>query len=396
MSGSIGNIFTNLSSALHLHGEALTRLQEQAATGSRINRPSDDPSTAFRVLGLESQKRLLENYMDNITNTISTLEISSNIVNDMTSIIVEKKVSLTQIIGGIYDENGRERLAGEIDDALEQMVLLANTRHTGQYLFGGNDTSSAPYVVQRTDGLITSVTYQGSSENRDIEIADGMEAGAFCVGDDIFRSDNRGTPVFTGDTGAAAGTGTSSVKGYVWLTVTDNNPSDGTYELSIDDGLTSVNADGTANQAITDSRTGEVLYVDTTGINSTGVDMVRVPGTCDIFNIFISVRDILKNERGLSDTQLTELINNSIEPLEEVRSLLVEKGISINARIGFLDDIKDTLENTKFSTIDEATILQEADITQLAIDISRREMLYQMSLSVAGRLMSMSLLDFIQ
>ena len=50
----------------------------------------------------------------------------------------------------------------------------------------------------------------------------------------------------------------------------------------------------------------------------------------------------------------------------------------------------------QFDTKDETTRLQEADIAQISIDLSRREVLYQMSLSVAGKLMSTSLLDFIR
>ena len=53
-------------------------------------------------------------------------------------------------------------------------------------------------------------------------------------------------------------------------------------------------------------------------------------------------------------------------------------------------------ENMQFNTKDETTRLQEADIAQISIDLSRREVLYQMSLSVAGKLMSTSLLDFIR
>ena len=45
---------------------------------------------------------------------------------------------------------------------------------------------------------------------------------------------------------------------------------------------------------------------------------------------------------------------------------------------------------------DEATRLMEADITQIAVDLSQREVLYQMSLSVAGKLMSTTLLDFLR
>jgi len=394
MSGTLNGIYSDLSFALRLHMEALSRLQEQASTGSRINRASDDPSAAYRVLGLNSQQRSLAAYMDNIAQAMSTLEISLTVIDDMTSALADAKVTLAQIMSGVYDEEGRERTAEAIDSTLEQMVSLANTRHLNEYLFGGGDTGSAPYAVTRTDGKITSVTYQGSSENRQIQVAAGVQSSAFYIGDELFRSDSRSEPVFIGDTGAKSGTGTSSVTGDVWLTVTG---SAGNYDLSIDDGLTTVNTDGTdTNLAVTDSRTGRVLYVDTTAISGAGVDMVRVRGTYDIFNTLINIRDILNNERGLSNAQLQEVRNISMESLEEMRSLLTEKSVSMGTRIGFLEDLNGMVENMKFGTEDEATMLQEADIAQIAIDISKRDVLYQMSLSVAGRLMSMSLLDFIE
>jgi flagellar hook-associated protein 3 FlgL len=394
MSGTLNGIYSDLSFALRLHIEALSRLQEQASTGSRINRASDDPSAAYRVLGLNSQQRSLAAYMDNMAQAMSTLEMSLTVVDDMTSALADAKATLSQIVSGVYDEAGRKRTAEAIDGILEQMVSLANTRHLNEYLFGGGDTGSAPYAVTRTNGKITSVTYQGSSENRQIQVAAGVQSSAFYIGDELFRSNSRSEPVFIGETGAKTGTGTSSVTGDVWLTVTG---SAGNYGLSIDDGLTTVNTDGTdTNLAVTDSRTGRVLYVDTTAISGAGVDMVRVRGTYDIFNTLINIRDILNNERGLSNAQLQEVRNISMESLEEVRSLLTEKSVSMGTRIGFLEDIKGMVENMKFGTEDETTMLQEADIAQIAIDISKRDVLYQMSLSVAGRLMSMSLLDFIE
>lgn len=395
MSGPLNSIYSDLGFALHLHTEALSRLQEQASTGSRINRASDDPSIAYRVLGLNSQERFLEGYMDNISQAVSTLEISMVVVEDMISQFADTKVLLTQIVSGVYGQGGRERIAEAINSTLEQVVSLANTKHLNEHLFGGGDTGSAPYAVTRTNGEITSVTYQGSFENREIEVAAGVQSSAFYVGDQIFRSDSRSTPVFLGDTGAKAGTGTSSVTGDVWLTVTYNETSE-KYELSIDDGDNTVEVPtiGDVSNIAVENSDGDVLYVDATTI-STGVDMVRVPGTYDTFNTLINIRDILKNQRGLSDAQLQELRNNSIGSLEEIRSLLTEKSVSMGSRIGFLEDMKGTVENIKFGTEDETTMLQEADIAQIAIDISRREVLYQMSLSVAGRLMSMSLLDFI-
>lgn len=394
MGGSLNNIYNNVSLALHLHTDAMARLQEQVSTGSRINRVSDDSSAAFQVLGLNSQQSSLGNYIDNLSEMVSLLEYSSTIFQDMISAVSETKVRLTQVSSGIYNEEARKRTADGINEILEQLVALANTKHMGQYLFGGGDIASKPYLVERTNGEITGVTYQGSYENREIEVTHDLKSSAFQIGDNIFRSNDRSAPVFLGDTGAKSGTGTSSVQGDTWLTVTGTA---GNYILSIDGGLSTFGTDGTdTNLTVTNSVTGEILYVDTTEITGVGTGLVSVPGTYDLFNTLISIRDVLKNEMSLSDSQLRQLQNTSLSSLEEVNELLIQVEVSVGSKINFLDNLKDSLNNLKFDAEDESTRLQEADIAQIAIDLSRREVLYQMSLSVAGKLMSMSLLDFIR
>ncbi len=393
MSGSLNSIYNNVGFALNLHTDAMAKLQEQVSTGSRINRIYDDPAAAYRILGLNTNIKSLENYIDNLSEVISILELSSTIIENITSNFTEVQIRTTQITSGIYDEAARKITAEGINDILEQTVSLANIKHIDQYLFGGTNTGSAPYTVERSNGRITRVTYQGSFENRDIEVAPGLESSAFYIGDNIFRSNNRSAPVFIGDTGSKTGTGTSSVYGGTWLTVTG---SAGNYNLSIDDGLSTFNTDGTdTNLVVTNSRTGEVLYVDTTEIARTGVDLVSVPGTYDVFNTLIIIRDVLENEKGLSNVQVREQLSHLPSLFEETNHVLVQAEVSIGSKIGFLDNLKYSLKDIKYNTEDEATRLQEADIAQVAIDLSRREVLYQMSLAVAAKLMSMSLLDFI-
>jgi flagellin-like hook-associated protein FlgL len=156
-----------------------------------------------------------------------------------------------------------------------------------------------------------------------------------------------------------------------------------------------VPAGGETNQAVTDSRTGRVLYVDTTQITATGTELVRVPGTYDVFNTLISLRDILINDRGVSTQDLLGYVDECVAATEEVRSLLIQADVSTGSKVGFLATLNETIENMQFDTQDETTRLQEADIAQISIDLSRREILYEMSLSVAAKLMSMSLLDYI-
>jgi len=396
MSGSLINVYNNAAFAMARQAELMARLQEQASTGSRINRTSDDPSAAYRVLGLNSQQISLSSYSDAIDEIISSMDFTSTIFSQIQSELTNTKARITQVLGGIYDETTRKNLADGINDILEQVVSFANTKHSGQYLFGGTDSASAPYVVERdNNGKITAVTYQGSLENRNVEVSPGVEASAYQIGDDIFRSDDRSDPQFIGSTGAANGTGTSSVTGYVWLTVTYDGSN---YKMSVDDGdsWTTVPAGGNPNQAVTDSRTGKILYVDSTAINSTGTDLVCVPGTNDIFNTLITIRDVFKNDRDLPETQIQDIRDSLLESLDEVSRLVTQTSVSTGSKINFLNNLKQGLDDIKFNSETEATHIEEADVTQIAIDLARSSTLYQMSLAVVGKALSMSLLDFIK
>ncbi len=183
----------------------------------------------------------LENYIDNLSQVAGTLEMSYSVIENMTSTFRQLRTDLTQVTSGVYGQDQRESTARRVNEVLEQIVSLANYKHMNQYLFGGSDTTSAPYLVGRPGDDITSVTYQGGTEGLNVNVAAGVQSSGFYIGDDIFRSDSRETPVFLGNTGAAPGGGTSNVQGYTWLTIADESPTE--YKLSIDGGTNNVIVD---------------------------------------------------------------------------------------------------------------------------------------------------------
>ncbi len=398
MGGSLSSVYDQISYSLALHSEAMSRLQEQASTGSRINRVSDEPSSAYRLLGLRSQDQSLQTYIDNVSEIGDSCEVTTTALESMSTELQECEKLMTQISGGIYGESNRKMIADSINDHLEQLVLLANTKHINQYLFGGAKTSTPPYAVERdSNGRITSVTYQGSEQQRQIETGPGVETSVFLVGSDVLASNDRQAPEFIlEDTGAAVGSGTASVTGATWLTVTQDG--DGHYVLSIDGGATEVDLGGVSdlsNVAVTNSQ-GQVLYVDATGITSTGTDLVTVKGTFDIFQTLITIRDLLKNTHSLSETQLTDVLPKTIAWVTETNELVVQSEISVGSRTAFLESLRESLQSIQANTQDESTLLEQADIAQVAVDLSRRETLYEMSLNVAAKLLSVSLLDYLK
>ena len=135
MGGTVNSVYQNLSYALNLQTEKLAKLQEQAATGSRVNKGSDDPSSAYRIVGVNSQASTLSGYVETRSMTSSSLEISLTIIEDMVSAIADTKVSVSQVMSGIYGETGRQSIAEQVDNTLEQIneiiprLAINDTRH---------------------------------------------------------------------------------------------------------------------------------------------------------------------------------------------------------------------------------------------------------------------------
>lgn len=469
-----GTIFNTTRAMLAHHTERLAQLQETIASGARLRQASDSPTDAFRLLGLRTESHSLQTYGDNLTRVSDSLDISSSVLSKMSETLTRVRELVTQGVSGTYSAANRKSIADEIDSLLEQLVSLANTRHGGRHLFGGSRTGSAPYTTEYENGRIVRVTYAGSLQGVMVPVAPGVEYSGVLVGDEVFRDDERQAPQFFGATGAAAGVGTSSVRGDVWLTVghesttylgasgiapgtssaagdtilgnnhtlTIDAPSktlrlDGgpavtfsggetdlvvahagdvvhvdvtalvgafvgtvniqtTGSLSIDDGASQTAADfADANVAVTDSVTGRVLYVDCTGIERSGLEPVRTPGTYDMFGALVTVRDLMFNTRDMSENEQLTLLNEMLDSVNEMAQGLTVATVSVGARIGVLAALGDNLDDIQAHTDDEAALLENADIVQVATELARQQTLYEMTLASAGKLLGLSLFDYI-
>ncbi|MHC5060027.1 MAG: flagellar hook-associated protein FlgL [Planctomycetota bacterium] len=411
MSGySLDSIFSSASWAIWQHSTALSKLQEKASTGQDINRPSDDATDAGRILGLRTESRSMEVYMKALGDSVSTLDFSSSVVQQIDDEMISALSYITSIsTGGAETEETRGILANQINSILEQVVSLANSQLSGHYLFSGASSDVQPYTVTRdSSGNIANVTYQGSSNERKVAVAPGVEISPVLVGDELFRTNNRQAPDFISaddngvtTTGVVAGSGTSSVRGDTWLTVTDTGG--GGYSISIDGGASTVTGNvvdaNASNVPVVNSVTGEVLYVDVTGMTGSGTEPIRVQGTYDTFNILINARDLLNDEQGLhagNRALWDSMMSSTIESMQSAQERLTHSFPKIGGRVGTLVTLQKSIEDMKFNADEEVSRLQDADITQVAVDLARHEVLYQMSLSVAAKMFSLSLMDFVR
>jgi flagellar hook-associated protein 3 FlgL len=389
MSISLNALYKNTSWSIGQQTAQLALLQEKASTGQDNNRISDNPTVTNRVLGLTSDSRTKQQYLDNLANLSSILELSDSIVQSMTSEMTRAREALSGTTSAVV----RQTLAADLNSSLEQLISLANTQRMGESLFSGSNTSVLPYTVQRDDsGRITRVIYQGSRDENPVEVSNGVTVSGVMAGPSLFSIDDRQAPEFLGETGAAAGAGTSSVRGTVYLQVQGTA---GNWQLSIDGGQNWVASDGTQdNLAVVNSQTGEVLYVDTRAITQSGTEPICVRGTYDIFNVLISARDMLSNTQNISEDQFQEMLTKTLVAMGDAEEVLTRALPVIGGRLQTIGALSDSIEETKLGTEEDISRMQDADIAQIAIDLARYETLYQMSLAIASKMFSLSFLDF--
>jgi flagellar hook-associated protein 3 FlgL len=174
---------------------------------------------------------------------------------------------------------------------------------------------------------------------------------------------------------------------------------DGTYtiyrgEVSVDDGV-SFAAISSNDQAFTNSLTGEINYIDTTGIRQDGTDLIDNEGSYDIFESLIALRDTIRNEQGVIDSARSDYLSRIIGDLNRIRDAVVEPLGVQSAHAEHLRTLSTRYEDVQFRLTEETDSLESANLPEAIVGLQTSQNFLQASLSVTARLNSLSLVDFL-
>jgi flagellar hook-associated protein 3 FlgL len=167
-------ILSNLNRAQR----TLLRIQEELSSGYRINRPSDDPAGAARVmdytLGLQRNASHLRN-LDHVTGRLERSDASMSAVGDL---LTQAKTILLDQRQAPADAASRAQAASEIDALIQSALREANARVENRHLFGGGRTTEAPFVAVGGE-----IAFLGDLDALDADVADGFRVRSNVGGD---------------------------------------------------------------------------------------------------------------------------------------------------------------------------------------------------------------------
>jgi flagellar hook-associated protein 3 FlgL len=156
----------------------------ELATGSRINRPSDDPAGAAQLSQLSdisSQADSFQKSIASLTNQLSTADATfSSLVT-----VLQRAISLgVQGGNGTLSDSDRAAIAVELTSIQSEVLNLANTSYQGHFIFAGTATVQ-PFVL---DPLSSSgVSYKGNVGTNKVSIGQGYQLQVNLAGSQIFN-----------------------------------------------------------------------------------------------------------------------------------------------------------------------------------------------------------------
>ena len=162
------------------------RLQNQAATGQRIEFPEDDPAAVRRVLDLQTESKALDQYKRNIDDATSRANMEDSVLQQLGDSVTQATQIAMQEGNATSTAATRLTAKAQIDSIIDSAVALGNTKYQNDYLFGGNDVTDAP--LSNTPPFYTGAAADSGAHTT--EIAAGQ----------IFKSNHNAKEIFL-DTG---------------------------------------------------------------------------------------------------------------------------------------------------------------------------------------------------
>ena len=177
--------FYNTSSANYQRTFSnVNKTSQEASDFLRIRTAADDPVGAARLLQLEQQQNMLEQYSDNIVNVRNALGTAESTLNSIGNILQRVNELAVSSGNGGFTDSDRKANADELASLEEQLFSLMNSKdENGKYLFSGSKGDTPPYV-RNADGTYT---YQGDQGKLNLQVGDMLSLAANETGYDAFE-----------------------------------------------------------------------------------------------------------------------------------------------------------------------------------------------------------------
>ncbi|MGL5286774.1 flagellar hook-associated protein 3 FlgL [Aeromonas sp. RU39B] len=267
----------------------------ELSTGSSINSPSDDAIGYARVSSLTSQQTSLNQYLDNIETASSQLDASETQMSSMTDVISSIRDLVVQAANDTYSSDDLSDIATEIQSLVDTLVDLCNaTDSSGNYLFSGSLSSTAPISYDETTGTYT---YVGNDYQREVVVGDGITVASTDTLSGVLASSSDGSDNIFNDLSdliTALQSGDNSTASSMLDTIDE-------YSSSLSTAIASIGARSNQLDTLSDAHTETLTYSTALSDSISSADYAEVTVESEeILTTLQVTQQVLASVMGLS------------------------------------------------------------------------------------------------
>ncbi|WP_138437547.1 flagellar hook-associated protein FlgL [Marinobacter shengliensis] len=390
----------------------LVKTQEQISTGKKVNRPSDDPVAAARILKLNQEVKRIETYERNANLADNRIKQEESTLSSAVDIIQRVRELTVQAGSGSLSANDRQSISAELKERLGQLANIANTRDaSGEYIFSGFQGSTPAFAKDDFGAW----KYQGDEGQRVLEIDDGVTVPISDHGKGIFVN----VPAAVSVTGSDDGTGTGvAAQGYVsGLELIAPKDLKDAFSPAVPDDLTVRVIDvggGNLNIEVEDPRTGTILTTQPSpavpgeefvvaGLRMTVNDAADgdefTLGISDKQSIFGTIEKLIAGLDSIDkatpkySAEYDALIAESLTNLDNGQESIILKQTELGGRLNAIESTSSFLEDSGLYTKEIRSQLQDVDYAEAISNLSFQSFVLQAAQQSFAQISRLSLFD---
>ena len=423
----------NYQYALNNAYQKQAKLFEQA-DGSSLHRASDNPMNYYKLLRYNINDTENEQYRENIKTAASWMKNSDSVMIHMTDIMQTMKEKSVSAANSDKAEDDYAAVHKEMMACMQEIVGVANTQMADRYLFAGQKDLTKPFEMSQNiyerglaKNLDTSQAsfFKGSDADYNTELFQMLELER---NGETYYLDTESGNIFTKDF-IDSGYKELIAQGYETLDAAGTRANSGiagtTTGFSVANYFTNQGLlrGGNTLTAGTDTYTFKTIqqHIVTYNGDENLISMVKLNGATDPTSDTVNStggrmfgRDIFDNDASGNDASGTAMLNelfcvcakvsdsdlhwmssDGVTVADVAHSTMLVEETRIGARQQLYNQVETMLGRQADNITEDITNVSGTDIAALATKLMQQTALYNLSLSLGGRILPQSLADYL-
>lgn len=139
-----GMTHKNFNHNLHKSLTRMSKIDEQLNTGKMINKVSDDPAKAAKIMRLKNDIAKNVQYNKNIVDATNHLDVTDNSLEQVSDGLQKIRELLVNSGNATYGPDEKKAIKQEISQVISKFGDVMNTTFDGKYVFGGERIDQKP------------------------------------------------------------------------------------------------------------------------------------------------------------------------------------------------------------------------------------------------------------